>query len=499
MDGSHPFFFTEKDASMRYIACYCLFFCLHSAPAWAQPLQLLPKNPHYFLYQGKPTVIVGSGEHYGAVMNLDFNYDTYLETLQKDGLNTTRLFVGAYYEQPGAFGIQRNTMAPAEDKLILPWNKKQGKYDLNSWNEAYFQRLQDFMQKAAERGVIVEITLFSAYYGAGWAYHPFNGLNNINGTPADLPATQVNTVENGSILAFQEAYTRKMVAELNRFDNFYFEIQNEPWAEGKDTVLVWNDYLGPDDLKLSWQQWKNTLEVASEKSREWHKTISAWIVEAEKMQRKKHLISHNIANFKMPAYASDPYISIYTFHYALPEAVTINYGLNKVIGFNETGFAGKNDDTYRRQAWRFMMSGGGLFGQLDYSFTVGHEDGTDLENDAPGGGSPTLRKYFRILKNYLESLQLASLHPDASFLQHTAGAFAYPMRDAKHWVVYIEPMLSKPAALSLALPKGKYTATWTDVQTGAVLKTETVVITRKVQVLMGPEGAGDKVVMVKRR
>jgi hypothetical protein len=389
-------------------------------------------------------------------------------------------------------------MAPAENKLLLPWVKKDGKYDLNTWNDAYFQRLHDFMQQAAQRGVIVEITLFSAYYGAGWAYHPFNGLNNSNGTPADLPANKVNTRDNGSILKFQEAYTRKLATELNRYDNFYFEIQNEPWAEGKDTVLVWNDYLGPDDLKLSWQQWKNTLEVASEDSRKWHKTVSAWIVDTEKMLRKKHLISHNIANFKLPAFASDPYISIYTFHYASPEAVGLNYGLNKVVGFNETGFAGKNDDTYRRQAWRFMMSGGGLFGHLDYSFTVGYENGTNLNNNAPGGGSPTLRTYFRVLKNYLEGLDLATLHPDPSFVKHSEGAFCYALRDADSRVAYLEPIFSKPAVLRLNLRKGKYTATWTDVQTGAVIREDRFRATGKRYELQSPAGANDKVVRVKR-
>ena len=43
-----------------------------------QPLELLKENPHYFSYQGKPTVIVGSGEHYGAVMNLDFDEDYFV-------------------------------------------------------------------------------------------------------------------------------------------------------------------------------------------------------------------------------------------------------------------------------------------------------------------------------------------------------------------------------------------------------------------------------------
>jgi len=39
-----------------------------------QPIQLHPDNPHYFLWRGQPTVLITSGEHYGAVLNADFDY-----------------------------------------------------------------------------------------------------------------------------------------------------------------------------------------------------------------------------------------------------------------------------------------------------------------------------------------------------------------------------------------------------------------------------------------
>ena len=39
-----------------------------------QPIQLHPENPHYFLWRGQPTVLITSGEHYGAVLNADFDY-----------------------------------------------------------------------------------------------------------------------------------------------------------------------------------------------------------------------------------------------------------------------------------------------------------------------------------------------------------------------------------------------------------------------------------------
>ncbi len=48
------------------------------------PLALHPDNPRYFLFRGEPTVLVTSGEHYGAVLNRDFDYVRYLDALADD-------------------------------------------------------------------------------------------------------------------------------------------------------------------------------------------------------------------------------------------------------------------------------------------------------------------------------------------------------------------------------------------------------------------------------
>src|SRR5947208_7583214 len=79
----------------------------------ANVLELHSQNPHYFQWRGKPLVIVSSAEHYGAVLNLDFEYRKYLDTLAADGMNYTRTFTGAYVESNGAFNIASNTLAPA--------------------------------------------------------------------------------------------------------------------------------------------------------------------------------------------------------------------------------------------------------------------------------------------------------------------------------------------------------------------------------------------------
>ena len=89
-------------APSRLRDCVALL-SLSPALAAAEPLRLHPQNPHYFLFRGKPAVLVTSGEHYGAVLNLDFKHDVYLDTLAADGLNLTRVFVGSYLEKSGDF------------------------------------------------------------------------------------------------------------------------------------------------------------------------------------------------------------------------------------------------------------------------------------------------------------------------------------------------------------------------------------------------------------
>src|SRR5205085_4543755 len=77
-----------------------LFLVLQAALVRAapenRPIALHPDNPHYFVFHGKPTVLVGSTEHYGAVLNNDFDNVKYLDTIQREGLNLTRTFSCTY-------------------------------------------------------------------------------------------------------------------------------------------------------------------------------------------------------------------------------------------------------------------------------------------------------------------------------------------------------------------------------------------------------------------
>jgi hypothetical protein len=452
------------------------------------PLALHPDNPHYFLWRGQPTLLITSGEHYGAVLNRDFDYRKYLDTLARDGLNLTRTFTGVYCEPPGAFNITRNTLAPAPGRLICPWARSDqpgyhgggNKFDLTRWDPEYFARLKNFMAHAATRGVVVELNLFCPFYEETmWALSPMNARNNVNGVGA-VARTNVYTLDrHGGLLPFQENLVRQLVTTLRDFDNLYYEICNEPYFGGV--------------------------------TRAWQHRIADVIVEAERAPGARHLISMNIANDKAKIENPHPAVSIFNFHYAYPpDTVAMNYGLNKVIGDNETGFRGTNDLPYRFEAWSFLLAGGGLFNHLDYSFTAGHEDGTFVyPAHQPGGGNPAFRRQLKILGDFLRGLDFLRMKPEPAVVAggvppgHRAYALAEPGRA---YAIYLgrdprdknAPTGPQSPTLQLRLPAGEYAAEWLNPRTGQVERRDTVRAAGEVTSLAAPAFEEDLALRLRR-
>ncbi|MHC4642332.1 MAG: hypothetical protein ACYS32_11860 [Planctomycetota bacterium] len=415
-----------------------------------KPIQLHPKNPHYFLWRYKPTILITSGEHYGAVLNRSFDYRTYLSTLASHGFNLTRTFSGAYCEPVGAFKIKNNTLAPAKGFLICPWARSNmegyanggNKFDLTRWDPEYFERLRSFVAEAGKQGVVVELVLFCPFYEENmWQLSPMNAANNINGV-GKLKRTEVYKHQDPKLLAIQGMMVRKIVEELKDFDNVYYEICNEPYFGG---------------VTLEWQAY-----------------IAKTIVQAEAGFKNKHLIAQNIANKSQKITKPNPRVSVFNFHYAKPPtSVKENYGLKKVIGDDETGFAGSDPKAYRLEGWDFIIAGGGVYSNLDFSFTVGHEDGS-ASIDAPGGGGSELRKQLEILKDFINSFDFIQMKPDNSIIKSgipakaTARALAQP---GQGYAIYING--GSEAELVLVLARGVYKAEWVNTKTGSVEKTET--------------------------
>ncbi|MBC8868497.1 MAG: hypothetical protein H8E44_03725 [Planctomycetes bacterium] len=455
----------ETNSAWKVVQTIALLALLGTTQAGAhEPIALHPENPHYFVWRGEPTMLITSGEHYGALLNLDFDYVKYFDALESDGLNHTRTFSGAYREIPSSFGITDNPLAPKPNRYICPWTRSDqpgyydsgGKFDLTRWDDAYFQRLKDFMTQAQQRGIVVEFTLFCPMYRDElWQACPMNSANNVNGV-GQCKREEVYTLNQKDLLALHIAMTRKVVKELRDFDNLYYEVCNEPYFGGV--------------------------------TRDWQDKIVEAIVDAEKDFPTKHLISMNIANGRAKVDKPNFAVSIFNFHYCVPpDTVAMNFGLDRVIGENETGFRGKHDVLYRTEGWDFLIAGGALYNNLDYSFTPEHPDGTFLTYKSPGGGSPDLRKQLHILKGFLYGFDFVRMRPDDSVIRDVSpdlSARALVQR-GKAYAVYLHvPIPKKPkdidaivnrkatAKLTLDLPAGDYEAEWVNTKTGQGEKRE---------------------------
>ncbi len=409
----------------------------------SSPLTLLPENPHYFLFRGKPTVLLTSGEHYGAVLNRQFDFVPYLAELEARGFNLTRTFSGTYREVPGSFKIQGNTLAPEPGRYQSPWMLRDGKYDLDEIDPEYLARLRRFMTEAGRRGIVVEFVLFCPFYEENlWSVNPMNGRNNRNGV-GHCPRDEAYTLKHPDLLRRQVALVTRLVTELNAFDNLYFEICNEPYFGG---------------VTLDWQR-----------------KISEAIAAAEEDLPNKHLIAQNIANGSARITNPDPWVSIFNFHYASPpDAVRENAALRKPIAFDETGFKGTSDAVYSRQAWQFLMAGGAVFSNLDYSFTAERPTGAARVSDpTPGGGGPSLRRQLSVLKKIFDGLDLAHTVADSSFHDRLEGNTTQimGMSDRKHGIYLLYVSSGRMPAITLNLPARSYRLEWIDPSSGKTLKT----------------------------
>ncbi len=442
--------------------------------AAADPIQVCPANPHYYSYKGKPILLITSAEHYGAVINKDFDYVAYLDALQAHGLNYTRFYPGAMFEPEGKF-MRGNTLGPQPGSLIVPWARSTtpgyklggNKFDLDRWDPAYFARYKDFLDQAGRRGVFVEICFFNSQYEDTWPLSPLKAENNVQGEGrCDWRAAQ--TLKDSGLVARYDAYVRKLTQEANEFDNVILEICDEPGHIGTGFELS-----GP-----------------------WVAHLGDVVVETERSLPKKHLLAQEVDGpLGGPVdFAADPRFTVIVGQYIWGDdqgemggmkGLDFKYKDNKPIELNETGYfplwykVDRVADS-RVEAWEFMVGGGAAFNHLNGIFTV--------EN--PAGKTPENERVLRALTNlkrFMEGFDFVRMAPDKEFLVSgaTKPEFHRALSEpAKQYALYIHHSSEKVGGsytvvpgdyreeLVIKLPPGHYSADWVEPETGSVLSND---------------------------
>ena len=365
-------------------------------PLAAQTLARDPQNPRCLLYKGKPVVLITATEHYGAVLNRDFDYVPYLDELARNKLNLSRTFTFYRELEDSIRSLSfTNTLAPKPGRELLPWKRvgpgraRDGglQFDLSQWNPDYFARFRDFLEQASRRDIVVELVLFCNPYRENiLSWLPCFRENNVNGVGAGLSEPgQFYRLVDPTVVDFQKKFVQKIVQEVNAFDNVYFEILNEGGG--------------------------NTAEAA-DAMHAWHGAMCDVVRGTEQALPKKHLVAVN-AHQQLPVsvdgdrryldigdvqYFKDPRVDIINYHYLSRRSPgkdwTVYYPqkpaegnagniwafvrsraqFDKPISFDENyaGVINGTPDNWQRnrlEAWETMLSGGVAFDHLDWSFT----------------------------------------------------------------------------------------------------------------------------------
>ncbi len=475
--------------------------CILSAfAALAEPIKLHPANPHYYIYQGKPTVLITSAEHYGAVVNKDFDYVAYFDALRSYGLNYTRIYPGALFEPMGKF-VKGNTLGPKPSSLIVPWARSStpgyplggNKFDLDKWDPEYFRRLKDFIVRAGERGIVVEICFFNAQYSDTWPMSPLYAENNVQGE-GNCDFEDAQTLKHPDLARREAEYVRKITEEVNSFDNVILEICDEPYLTGTPIELA-----GP-----------------------WIARMIEAVAAAERPLPQKHLIAQQMEGpIGGPCdLTAHPAISIIVAQYVWEsmaeqmggmKALDYEYDKNKAIEFNETDYfplwyKGDKVGDSRVEAWEFMVGGGASFNHLNGLFTVRNPAGKTPENER-------VLRALQALKQFMDSFDFIRMRPDRNFVVNgiPLGTFVRGISEpGKQYAWYLHHSTGGTGSdytvtpgeyretLQLNLPAGVYRSDWVEPATGSILSTEKFTHEGGLRTVTTPEYTIDIALRVKR-
>lgn len=193
-------------------------------------IDIYQANPRYWQYKGEPIVLIGGSKDDNLFQLPDLK--EHLDLLGSVGGNYVR-----------------NTMSARHDKgfeVQAFGQRADGKYDLDRWNEEYWQRFENLLSLGAERDIIVQIEIWATfdYYRDHWDINPFNPKNNVNysaeetGVPVEVNTHPTRTENNffwsvpaernqQTVLKYQQRFVDKLLSISLKYGNVLYCMDNE--------------------------------------------------------------------------------------------------------------------------------------------------------------------------------------------------------------------------------------------------------------------------------
>jgi hypothetical protein len=168
------------------------------------------------------------------------------------------------------------------------------------------------------------------------------------------------------------------------------------------------------------------------------------------------------------------------------------------------------------EGWDFVIAGGGLYNNLDYSFAAGYEDGTfQYPSTQPGGGSRALRQQLKILSDFINGFDFVRMTPGDTIIKDggpPGGSARALVEPGRAIAIYIRkqrptsgkepaasaPVVGPPSTLQIEPGDGEWRAEWVDTMTGLVARKDSV-RGGGVRALTSPEYGADIALRLRRQ
>ncbi len=222
------------------VSALLLGLMAHLEAAEKAPLQPWTENAWYWEYHGRPVLLLGGSDDDNLFQWPEDDLVKQLDRLAAAGGN-----------------VIRNTMSDRKDKgfEIYPFRQIDGgKYDLDQWNDDYWNRFERLLRETSRRKIFVQIEVWDRFDYADnggnerWQIHPYNPKNNVNYTyeesgfakryPEHPGAnkqpfffTTPKQRNNRVVLKYQEAFVGKMLEHSLEYDHVLYCMDNETKAE----------------------------------------------------------------------------------------------------------------------------------------------------------------------------------------------------------------------------------------------------------------------------
>lgn len=208
-------------------------------------IQPSEENTRYWQYKGESVLLLGGSKDDNLFQIPDLK--EHLLELSEAGGNYIR-----------------NTMSDRRDKGFEEYPFKRlssGKYDLDQWNEEYWNRFDEMLRLTSEMDIIVQIEIWDRfdYSRENWPPHPYSSQNNINynyeesGFQPEYPNhpganeqpfffTTPTQQNNKTVLQYQQKFVNKLLDYALEYPNVLYCMDNETSGE-EEWASYWAEFI----------------------------------------------------------------------------------------------------------------------------------------------------------------------------------------------------------------------------------------------------------------